>query len=158
MLFILPRRWIADWRICDRLSAIFTLFSFLTAQAVLLRAAPLEARLVRLLARTDVWAAASAGLVLVTGFLRAGFGAKGADFYFNAWPIYVKIALFVMVGLLSIKPTLAYIRWKKAFELDAAWTVPAAEHAATRKFVMLEVHIGALIPLVAVIMARGMGS
>lgn len=139
-------------------AAIFTLFSFLTAQAVLLRAAPLDARLVRLLGRADVWAASAAGLTLVTGFLRAGLGAKGGDFYFNAWPIYVKIALFVVVGLISIKPTLAYIRWKKAIEQDAAWTVPPAEHAAMRKLVMIEVHIGALIPLVAVIMARGLGS
>ena len=88
----------------------------------------------------------------------AGFGAKGGDFYFNAWPIYVKIGLFLVVGLISIKPTLAYIRWKKAFEQDASWAVPAAEHTAMRKLVMIEVHIGALIPLVAVIMARGLGS
>ena len=137
---------------------VFTLFAFLTAQVMLLRATPLDARLVRSLGRSDVWAAASAGLALVTGFLRAGFGAKGADFYFNAWPIYVKMGLFVVVGLLSIKPTLAYMRWKKAFERDPSYTVPAVEHAATRKLVMIEVHIGALIPLVAVIMARGLGS
>jgi putative membrane protein len=137
-------------------AAIFTLFAFLTAQAVLLRA-QLDERLVRLLGRADIWAAASAGAVLVTGFLRAGLGAKGGDFYFNAWPIYVKIAMFVAVGLISIKPTLAYIRWRKAYEQDPAWRVPDAEHAATRKLVMMEVHIGALIPLVAVIMARGLG-
>ena len=138
-------------------ATIFTLFSFLTAQAVLLRASPLDARLVRLLSRCDVWAAGAAGLALVTGFLRAGFGAKGGDFYFNSWPIYVKIALFVTVGLLSIKPTMAYLRWKKAVEQDASWTVPVAEQAAARKIVMVEVHIGSLIPVVAVIMARGLG-
>jgi putative membrane protein len=138
-------------------AAIFTLFSFLTAQAMLLRAEPLDARLVRLLGRSDIWAAGSAGLALVTGFLRAGFGAKGADFYFGAWPIYVKIALFVAVGLLSIKPTMAYLRWKKAFEREAAWTVPPGELAAARRIVMIELHLGALIPVVAVIMARGLG-
>jgi uncharacterized membrane protein len=36
--------------------------------------------------------------------------------------------------------------------------VPAAEHAAVRKRVMAEVHVGALIPIFAVIMARGLGS
>jgi putative membrane protein len=138
-------------------ATVFTLFAFLTAQAMLLRAAPLDARLVRLLGRADIWAAASAGLALLTGFLRAGLGAKGGEFYFNAWPIYVKIALFVAVGLISIKPTLAYLRWKKACERDPAWTVPDAEHAAMRKVLMIELHIGALIPLVAVIMARGLG-
>ena len=139
-------------------AAAFTLFAFLTAQAMLLRATPLDARLARLLGRADIWGASSAGLALITGFLRAGFGAKGGDFYFNAWPIYVKIGLFVVVGLMSIKPTLNYIRWRKAYEQDARFTVPAAEHAATRKIVMAEVHIGALIPIFAVIMARGLGS
>ena len=138
-------------------AAIFTLFAFLTTQAVLLRA-PLDAQIVRLLGRADIWAAGAAGVTLITGFLRAGFGAKGGDFYFNAWPIYVKIALFVVVGLMTIKPTLAYVRWRKAFEQDAGWSVPAAEHAAIRKRVMAEVHVGALIPIFAVIMARGLGS
>ena len=137
-------------------AAIFTLFAFLTVQAMLLRG-PLDERIVRLLGRADVWAAGGAGAVLVTGFLRAGLGAKGGDFYFNAWPIYVKIAMFVAVGLMSIKPTLAYIRWRKAYEQDSKWSVPAAEHAAMRKLVMIEVHVAALIPVFAVIMARGLG-
>lgn len=138
-------------------AAIFTLFAFLTVQAMVLRN-PLDERTVRLLGRADIWAAGAAGATLITGFVRAGFGAKGGDFYFNAWPIYVKIGLFVVVGLMTIKPTLAYIRWRKAYEQDPAWSVPAAEHAAMRKIVMAEVHIGALIPVFAVIMARGLGS
>ena len=137
-------------------AAIFTLFAFMTVQVMLLRG-PLDERIVRLLGRADIWVAGSAGAVLVTGFLRAGLGAKGGDFYFNAWPIYVKIALFIAVALISIKPTLAFIRWRKAYQQDAKWSVPAAEHAAMRKLVMLEVHLAAMIPLVAVIMARGLG-
>lgn len=137
-------------------TAIFLLFAFLTVQAVLLRGA-LDARAVGLLGRMDLWYAGSAVATLATGFLRAGLGAKGGDFYFSGWPIYVKIALFVFVGLISIKPTLTFIRWRRSFEHDAAWAVPAAEHAAIRKIVMAEVHLAALIPIVAVIMARGLG-
>lgn len=137
-------------------AAIFTLFAFMTVQAMLLLG-PLDERVVRLLGRADIWVAGSAGAVLVTGFLRAGLGAKGGDFYFNAWPIYVKIALFLAVALISIKPTLAFIRWRKAFQQDPEWSVPATEHAAMRKLVMVEVHLAALIPLVAVVMARGLG-
>jgi len=137
-------------------ATIFTLFAFMTVQVMLLRG-PLDERIVRLLGRADIWVAGSAGAVLVTGFLRAGLGAKGGDFYFNSWPIYVKVALFLVVALLSIKPTLAFIRWRKAYQQDVDWRVPAAEHAAMRKIVMIEVHLAALIPLVAVIMARGLG-
>jgi putative membrane protein len=137
-------------------SAIFMLFAFLTTQLFLVRQV-LDERLVRLIGRVDIWYAASAGLVLVTGFLRAGLGAKGGDFYFNAWPIYAKILLFLTVGLISIQPTLTFIRWRKAYEQDAQWTVPSAEQARVRRLVMIEVHLAALIPAIAVIMARGLG-
>lgn len=136
--------------------AIFILFSFLTVQAMILRG-PLDHRAVRLLGRADMWYAGAAVAALATGMVRAGAGAKGGDFYFSSWPIYVKIAIFVAVGLMSIKPTLTFIRWRRACEQDPSWTVPAAEHASTRKLVMAEVHLAALIPLVAVIMARGLG-
>jgi putative membrane protein len=137
-------------------AAVFTLFAFLTVEAVLLRA-PLDAARVRLLGQMDLWYGGSALVVLVSGFLRAGVGAKGGDFYFSAWPIYVKIGLFLVVGIISIYPTLAFFRWKREQQHDPSWTVPAAEQARMRKLVMIEVHIAALIPLVAVIMARGLG-
>jgi uncharacterized membrane protein len=35
--------------------------------------------------------------------------------------------------------------------------VPAAEQAATRRLVFIEVHLAALIPVFAVIMSRGLG-
>jgi putative membrane protein len=76
---------------------------------------------------------------------------------FSAWPIYVKIALFAAVGLISLKPTMTFIRWRRALDQDRSWSVPAAEHALMRKLVMAEVHLAALIPIVAVIMARGLG-
>jgi putative membrane protein len=137
-------------------AAIFTLFSFLTAQAVLIRR-PLDAGMIRLLGRTDLWFGGSAGLVLATGFLRAIYGAKGPDFYFDAWPVYVKVGLFLAVGVISIKPTLTYIQWRRALAHDAAWQVPVEEQRRTRRLIMIEVHLAALIPVFAVIMARGLG-
>ena len=137
-------------------TAIFLLFAFLTVEIVIVRA-PLDARLVRLLGRVDIWYFSSAFAALVTGFLRATLGAKGPDFYFNAWPIYAKIALFIAIGILSVKPTLTFIHWRRAFDKDAAWQVPDAERVAVRRLVMIEVHLAALIPVFAVIMARGLG-
>lgn len=136
--------------------AIFVLFAFLTVQVILIKGS-LDERSVRLLGRMDIWYFSSAGAALLTGFLRAGLGAKGGDFYFGAWPIYVKIGLFLLVGMISVYPTLAFIRWRRALEHDRAWTVPEAEQARIRKLVMIEIHLAALIPVFAVIMARGLG-
>ena len=136
--------------------AIFTLFAFLTAQAIIIRA-PLDERAIRLIGRTDLWYGGASMLVLLSGFLRLGLGAKGADFYLGAWPIYVKVGLFLVVGLMSIYPTLAYIRWRRALDHDPGWRVPDREHKRMRRIVMAEVHLASLIPIFAVIMARGLG-
>ena len=136
--------------------AIFLLFSFLTTQLILMRS-PLDARTIRLLGRVDIGYAISAAVVLLTGMLRLGFGAKGADFHLGAWPVYVKVGLFLTVGLISIKPTLEFIKWRRALDHDPAWQLPAAAQAAMRKIVMIEVHLAALIPVFAVMMARGLG-
>ena len=136
--------------------AIFVLFAFLTAQAVLLRA-PLDERGIRLVGRTDLWYAGAAVVALATGLARVYLGAKGAAFYWPQWAFHAKVALFVVVALLSIAPTVAFIRWRKALERDAAWRVPPPEQARMRRLVMIEVHLAAAIPVFAVMMARGLG-
>ena len=137
-------------------TAIFLLFAFLTVETVMMRGA-LDAASVRLLGRVDIWYFSSAIAALATGFSRAIFGAKGPDFYFSAWPIYVKIGLFVAVGSISVLPTLEFIRWRRALDHDAAYQVAPADRARIRRLIMIEVHLAALIPLVAVFMSRGFG-
>jgi putative membrane protein len=136
-------------------SAIFVLFAFLSVELVMLRT-PLDARAIRLIGRVDLWYFGAAIAALATGFLRLGLGAKGAEFYMNAWPFYAKIGLFLAVGLISIQPTVAFIRWRRGLD-DPAWRLDEVEQSRVRRLVMIEVHLAALIPLFAVIMARGLG-
>ena len=135
--------------------SIFLLFSFMVTEAMMMRGA-LDADSVRLLGRVDLWYLGAAIAVLATGFLRLMFGAKGPDFYLTAWPIYAKVGLFVLVGVISVGPTIRFVRWRRMFERDAAWRVPDDERKATRRTIMIEMHIAALIPLVAMIMSRGL--
>ena len=136
--------------------AIFLLFSFLTVETMMMRGA-LDETAVRVLGRVDVWFFGSAIAALVTGFMRLVWGVKGPGFYLSAWPIYVKVLLFLAVGVISVWPTLRFIRWRRMFERDAGWAVPEAERRLVRRLVMIEVHLAALIPLIAVIMSRGLG-
>ncbi len=137
-------------------TAIFILFALMTTELVLFRN-PLDARTVRLLGKVDLFYFGSAILVLATGFLRLVWGAKGADYYMGAWPFYVKFGLFVAVGAISVQPTLAFIRWKRELDHDPTWAVPEAERARVRRLLLLEVHLASMIPVFAVIMARGLG-
>lgn len=137
-------------------TAIFILFAFLSIEWMMLKRA-LDAAAMRLLGRIDIWYFGAAIVVLVTGFLRLVFGAKGADFYLQSWPIYVKVGLYLLVAVISVTPTLAFIRWRRQLDHDAAWQVPAGELARMRRLVMIELHLAAMIPVFAVIMSRGLG-
>ena len=137
-------------------AAIIMLFAFLTVEAMLLRN-PLDAAGVRLIARVDAWYGASAVLILVSGLLRWYFGAKGSAFY-NPNPIFhAKVTLFVLVGVLSIKPTLQFLRWSRELKQNAAFLPPLEQQKKARRWVMIQLHLAAFIPLLAVLMARGIG-
>ena len=136
--------------------SIFVLFAYMVVETVMLRGT-LDAERIRRLGRVDIIYFGAAMAVLATGFLRAIFGMKGADYYFSWWPIYAKLGTFVVIGVISVIPTLAYIRWRRMLERDPAWKVPAGEQKKMRRIVMIQLHLAALIPVFAVIMARGIG-
>lgn len=53
-----------------------------------------------------------AGLILIVGFTRAGIAAKGWQYCAHNHFFWAKIASFAIVGILSIRPTIALIRWR----------------------------------------------
>lgn len=137
-------------------ASVFLLFAFLTVEAMLLRY-EVDAKAATLIARVDLWYGASAGMVLITGLLRIFFGAKGSAFYLENPMFWGKVALFALLGLLSIKPTLMFLRWSRAIKSNAAFAPDDAERRRARKLVMIQIHLAALLPLTAVLMARGVG-
>lgn len=136
-------------------AAIFTMIWFLAKEWTLLRCG-VDALDLERLAKADVGFGILAGLVLLTGATRAVFGIKGWSFYAHNPVFHLKVGLFVLVGLISIAPTLAFLRWRKARRADPAWRVPEAEWRRTIRFVLIELHLIAIIPLAAVVMARGL--
>lgn len=139
------------------IAAILMVTVFLTSQAALLRTEWLNAAVVRRLARVDLIYGIAALVLLATGFARTWWGIKGFGWYWSQPLLHVKVTLFVVIGLMSIVPTLRYRRWVKA--LDAGQGLPAeADVRATRKLVMWEAHLLVLIPIAAVCLARGIGT
>lgn len=137
-------------------TAILILASALGAEALLLRAQA-GAATIRSLARADILYGIASGIAIATGLLRLFYGAKGYAFY-TANPVFwTKMALFIVIGLISIPPTLKFIRWRRRLAADAAFLPAAGEVAAVRRLVFIELHLLALVPLAAVFMARGLG-
>ncbi len=137
-------------------SAIFVFFAFLTVEAMLLRN-PLDANAVRLLARVDLWYFGAAIMVVASGVLRLYWGAKGVAFYSANPMFHAKVALVIVIGILSFPPTLQYLRWSRQLKAVAHFEPPELERRRARRLVMIELHLAALLPLFGVLMARGIG-
>jgi putative membrane protein len=137
--------------------AILTMVVFISSEAALCRAEWMNAAVVERLSRVDMVYGIAAVAVLATGVARTWWGMKGTAWYWTNPLLHLKLTLFIIVGLLSIRPTLTYSRWRKALRSSGA--LPAeAEVQKTRKQVMVQAHIIALIPLAAVFLARGFGT
>ena len=139
------------------ISAILALVVFISSEAALCRPEWMNASVVERLVAVDRLYGIAAGAVLVTGLLRLFLGMKGSGWYLHNWLLHLKIAAFVVVGLISIAPTLRFIRWRKVLRADG--TLPGADEVrGARRLVMLQAHLIPLIPLAAVFLARGFGA
>ena len=135
--------------------ALLLLVAALFAEFILLRQPP-SADWVRALARIDQAYGGAAMLLLAAGFARVFWGGKGADFYLDNPVFWAKVAVFVVVGLLSIVPTLRYPRWLK--QLKASGRLPQeAQVEDTRRWVGWQLLLFVVLPVLAAMMARGIG-
>jgi putative membrane protein len=119
--------------------------------------AGLNANDIRRLGAADRWYGILAALILIVGFARANFAAKGWDYYSHNHFFWAKIGCFAVVGLLSIQPTVAFIRWRGAQKKDEKFLPTSAQITTVRRFLWAEVFFFALIPIFAAAMARGYG-
>jgi putative membrane protein len=111
----------------------------------------------RRIQRADLMYGISAGVLLVAGLLRVFYFEKGLAFYSQSPFFWVKMAAFLTVGLLSIDPTMRFIRWNKAANAGEAPIIGDAEFRRTRLILTLEVAGLAVVMLGAAFMARGIG-
>ena len=139
------------------LLAVLTLVVFLASQAALCRSEWLNEKAVLRLGKLNAVYVIAAVAVLATGLARIFWGVKGPSHYSANWLLHAKVGLFVVVMLISIKPALTYRRWIQAVEANGAMPGPG-EVRGTRRLVMVQAHLVALIPLFATFLARGFGS
>tara|TARA_B100000963_G_scaffold294384_1_gene265006 strand:- start:679 stop:978 length:300 start_codon:yes stop_codon:yes gene_type:complete len=53
-----------------------------------------------------------AGLaILITGILRVRYYGQGGEFYTNNPIFWVKVSIYILIGLISLYPTTTYILW-----------------------------------------------
>jgi putative membrane protein len=130
---------------------IFAVFGFLVVEFVWLRAGLTRQAITRI-AAADMGYGIAAMLIVLVGFARAVFAAKGWGYYSHNIFFWLKVGTFAVIGALSIKPTLLFIRWKRADGLPAE-----VEVHAMRRLLHIELALFTLLPIFAAAMARGYG-
>ena len=81
---------------------VFGLAAVLAAELALMRSSTMSPQTVRLLGRFDFFYGMLAMAILVVGFVRVWFGAKGPDLYLHNHAFWAKIAAFAVVGCWSL--------------------------------------------------------
>jgi putative membrane protein len=130
---------------------VFSLFGVLFAELVMVREGVDLATVARV-GRIDLMYGVLAGLIIAVGFSRAIFAAKGWAYYSHNLFFHLKVGTFVVIGLLSIPPTVAYIRWRRAGAAPSD-----AQVTGVRRWLWAEMGLFALLPAFAAAMARGYG-
>ena len=109
----------------------------------------------RLLAADNAWGVAAV-LWIVTGLLRAFGGLeKGTDFYLRSPLFWTKMALFLVILLLEVRPMITFIRWR----IQLGRGLPVDTAVARRLYTLnhIELALVVLMVFVAGMMARGIG-
>jgi len=134
--------------------AFFALTAALVLQLTLLTDS-ISLATARRIQRADQVYGLMAVLVLVFGFLRVFYFEKSADYYFNNDFFLLKMSLLVVIGLISIYPTVTYLRWNANLKLDIAPQLSERMVQKIRKIIHTELVFIIAVLLCASMMAKG---
>lgn len=130
---------------------IFALFGVLVAELMLVKRGMGAATLARVQS-IDIAYGVLAGAILIVGVARAGMAAKGWAYYSHNLFFWLKVGTFLVIGALSVPPTIRFIQWRR---LGVEPT--KAQVKGVRGFLHVEATLFLLLPIFAALMARGYG-
>jgi putative membrane protein len=112
---------------------------------------------IKTLAKVDTYYGITSVLLIGIGIARVVWGEKGWEPYVYNWVFWAKMGCYVLAGILSVPPTISFIKWRK--QLKSANTYEPLEIDANRvrTFIKLQFLAVLPIPVLAAMMARGIG-
>ncbi len=128
----------------------------LSAEMLMLKQ-PLTLASARKILRFDAIYGAAAGLILIIGGLRVMYFEKGAAYYMHSAPFIAKMALFLIVGLISIYPTVTFLKWNKPLKQGTVPELSDAQNRRLRIIIHVELTLLVMMILCAAMMAKGIG-
>lgn len=138
---------------CLHHMALLVVIGVLYSEYTLLKLDDIRPHVSRL-AKLDIFYGIAALVLVAAGLARVFFYGKGLAFYIGSPYFHIKMTLVVVIVLLSIMPTLQFIRWRRA-ERAGTLAIDPAVQKRIRVLVGIESHLAFVVPIFAVLMARG---
>lgn len=112
---------------------------------------------VRLLGQVDLGYQLALIGSLATGLGRALYFGQTPDFYLSNRLFWLKIAIFVMIAIVAIAPSLQYIRWNREARTAPTFAPLTREVDRVRSSIALGLGLWLVLPLIGILVARGYG-
>lgn len=132
--------------------SIFAIVGTLVSEHLILKKVMSRSEIGRLARIDAVYGLAALSLIVAGLTLWLGGVGKPSQFYTGNWIFITKISLFLLIGILSIYPTVFFIRNRKG-NPDEPVSVPENIFWLLR----MELVILVIIPFLAGLMAKGIG-
>lgn len=130
--------------------SVFAIVSAIVAEHLLLKER-MSRKEILLLSRIDAIYGIGAIVLLGAGMSLWLAVGKPAAFYSNNWIFHLKLGLFVLLGLLSIYPTIFFMKNRKGDDMDMLIDVPSS----IKMLIRLELVLLLVMPFLAGLMAKG---
>lgn len=130
--------------------SLFTAVSALVSEHLLLRPQLTRGELKRIYRIDGIYGLSA--ILFVSAGMFLWFGTGNAEFYTKNWIFHTKVTLAIISGLLSIIPTIFFFKQRKG---DADEVVDVPKHL--KMYVRMQLMIMFVIPLLATLMAAGVG-
>jgi len=95
--------------------------------------------------------------VIATGMALASAFGMGTGYYLGHPLFLLKMGIFAVLALVSLLPLLQYVRWQREARRRPAFLPLLREVERVRASLSLSIGLMALLPLPAVLVARGFG-
>jgi putative membrane protein len=133
--------------------AVFAIVGAIFTEQVLISRS-MRRKDLKLMAKIDAVYGVGAILVLIAGLALWFWVGKPAEFYTRNWIFHAKFTLFASMGVLSVYPSVFFIKKSRGSDLETQIEVPRSIIIALR----LELLLLLIIPILAGYMALGIGS
>jgi putative membrane protein len=135
----------------------FAMFAALAVEFVLIRSA-LTVESARKIQVADTIYGIAAGVLVVVGLARVFHFEKGTAYYFQSWTFLTKFAVFIIIALISVIPTMEFLRWRPAVKGGQVPAVATGKIRQVRSIIHFEMAGVVVILLMAALMAKGIGT